>query len=302
MNKKQEVKIASFLQGNNPQARKANRSYIYHSSPTSRYKRPAQDGARRGKEEGVALAVAYVRDWWFCRTWAWRSRSLAAFADAAASSSGLAGRRGRPCIASSFHRRRRVAEGVWISRTGERRLTLPEPSAPALPAAAAAVAASPGTPHLDGDCYSYKGPGIGLGRNKTTGAVEAEPELFGTEDDSQDISDPEVSQTPPQHRDPPTLWQKSIHGQRGRYYLVDSDYAQAQGYLGPHRNTRYWKKEFKRRGPEKLEELGGCFWLDQAGRLLAGCFWLEQLQPEPAASGPAEQHVFWIAITNRDPI
>ena len=36
---------------------------------------------------------------------------------------------------------------------------------------------------------------------------------------------------------------------------MDSGYAQEQGYLGPHRMTRYWKKEFKRRGPERLEEV-----------------------------------------------
>ena len=41
----------------------------------------------------------------------------------------------------------------------------------------------------------------------------------------------------------------------GRYYLVDSGYAKERGYLGPHRHNRYWKKEFKYRGPEHLQEL-----------------------------------------------
>ena len=41
----------------------------------------------------------------------------------------------------------------------------------------------------------------------------------------------------------------------GRYYLVDSGYAKERGYLGSHRHNRYWKKEFKYRGPEHLQEL-----------------------------------------------
>jgi len=45
----------------------------------------------------------------------------------------------------------------------------------------------------------------------------------------------------------------------GRYYLVDSGYAQEhaqeRGYLGPHRMTRYWKEEFMNRGAEHLQEV-----------------------------------------------
>ncbi|RLM84618.1 hypothetical protein C2845_PM04G14800 [Panicum miliaceum] len=108
----------------------------------------------------------------------------------------------------------------------------------------------------------------GLERNKTTGAVEADAEWWETHNGSQDGNEPEdiTKAAEPRGAPPPYhdqldilfgsrqdmgsfMWADGIR----RYYLVDSGY---DHYLDPHRMTRYWKKEFKHRGPEKLEEHG----------------------------------------------